>query len=50
MSKHPTPEERDEKVSLPLDPEIALRALLQAKPEDERQDEGETEPEAPEDQ
>jgi hypothetical protein len=35
MSRHPTPEERDEKVALPLDPETALRALLQVKPEED---------------
>lgn len=30
---HPTPAERDERVSLPLDPETALRALLKVDPE-----------------
>lgn len=33
--KHPTREDRDEKVSIPLDPEVALRALLQVDPEAE---------------
>lgn len=35
MAKQPTPEERDERVTLPLDPETALRALLQVDPDDE---------------
>lgn len=34
-ARHPTPEERDERVALPLDPETALRALLRVDPEDE---------------
>jgi len=29
---HPTPEERDERVSLPLDPETAIEAILAAGP------------------
>ncbi len=29
----PTPAERDERVSLPLDPETALRALLKVDPD-----------------
>jgi len=29
---HPTPEQRDERVSLPLDQETALRALLKVDP------------------
>jgi hypothetical protein len=29
---HPTPEQRDERVSLPLDEETALRALLKVDP------------------
>ena len=34
MPRHiPTPEERDERIVLPLDPETALRALLAVKPE-----------------
>ena len=32
---HPTPEERDERVSLPLPPEVAIPALLAVDPEDE---------------
>lgn len=32
---HPTPEERDERVSLPLPPEVAIPALLQVDPESE---------------
>jgi hypothetical protein len=31
--QHPTPAERDERVTMPVDPEAALRALLQVKPE-----------------
>ena len=30
---HPTPEERDERMSLPLPPEVAIPALLQVDPE-----------------
>ncbi len=30
--RQPTPEERDERVPLPLDPETALRALLRVDP------------------
>ena len=43
---HPTPEQRDERVSLPLDQETALRALLKVDPDsepvdaDEDKDEG----------
>jgi len=36
----PTPEDRDEKVSIPLDPEDALRALLAVKPDSESKGEG----------
>src|SRR5438105_3532558 len=32
---HPTPEERDERIAIPLDPEEALRGLLAVKPEPE---------------
>jgi len=32
---HPTPEQRDERVSLPLDEETALRALLAVDPDSE---------------
>ncbi len=32
-ARHPTPEERDERVVLPLDPEAALRALLRVDPD-----------------
>lgn len=32
--RHPTPGERDERVQLPLDPEVALQALLAVKPEE----------------
>jgi len=32
---HPTPEQRDERVSLPLDEETALRALLKVDPDAE---------------
>jgi len=35
MPRHPTPEERDERVVLPLDPEEALRGLLAVKPGDD---------------
>ena len=31
--RQPTPDERDERVVLPLDPETALRALLTVKPD-----------------
>jgi len=39
---HPTPEQRDERVSLPLDQEAALRALLKVDPGSEpvAQDDG----------
>lgn len=33
--RNPTAEERDERVVLPLDPELALRALLKVKPDDD---------------
>ncbi len=33
--KHPTPQERDERVSIPLDPEDALKGLLKVDPEAE---------------
>jgi hypothetical protein len=33
--RDPTPEELDERVELPLDPEEALRALLKVDPESE---------------
>lgn len=33
MSRHPTPAERDERVSIPLPPEEALRGLLAVKPD-----------------
>jgi hypothetical protein len=32
MSRYPTPEERDERVAIPLDPETALEALMAAGP------------------
>ena len=32
---HPKPEERDERVTLPLDPEEAIKALLAVDPDDE---------------
>ncbi len=32
---HPTPEERDERVSLPLDPETAIEAILATGPHSE---------------
>ncbi len=35
VAHHPTPEKRDERIALPLDPETALRALLAVKPDDE---------------
>ena len=34
-TQHPTPEQRDERVSLPLDQETALRALLAVDPDSE---------------
>ncbi len=37
--KHPTPEERDERFTLPLDPEEALRGLLAVKPDEPDDDE-----------
>ena len=42
---HPTPEERDERVSLPLDPETAIEAILATGPhsEDEHASNGEEE-------
>lgn len=33
MQSHPTPEQRDERVSLPLDEDTALRALLKVDPD-----------------
>jgi len=33
--RHPTPEERDERAAIPVDPEEALRGLLAVKPEDD---------------
>ena len=33
--RHPTPDERDERVSIPLDPETALRGLLAVGPDDD---------------
>lgn len=41
MTNKPTPEERDEPVKLPLDPEEALRALLAVDPESEPEEEEE---------
>jgi hypothetical protein len=44
---HPTPEERDERVSLPLPPEVAIPAILATgpHPDDESESEdGSTEP------
>jgi len=35
MTRQPTPKERDERVTLPLDPEEALRALLAVDPDSE---------------
>lgn len=32
--RNPTAEQRDERISLPLDPETALRALLAVDPDD----------------
>lgn len=40
-SPSPTPEERDEPVAIPLDPEDALRALLAVKPDDDEPAEAE---------
>lgn len=37
--RNPTPDERDERIALPLDPEVALRALLQVKPDSDENDE-----------
>lgn len=34
-TRQPTPEERDERLTLPLDPEEALRALLAVDPDSE---------------
>ncbi len=39
-ARQPTPGDRDEHVALPLDPEIALRALLQVDPDAQPVDEG----------
>ncbi len=36
--RNPTPEERDERVALPLDPEDAIRALLAVDPDAEPAD------------
>jgi hypothetical protein len=36
---HPTPEERDERVKLPLDPETAIEAILATGPHPEEDDE-----------
>lgn len=35
MTDQPTPAERDQRVSIPLNPEIALRALLKVDPDSE---------------
>lgn len=43
---HPTPEERDERVSLPLDAETAIAALLQVDPESEPVEEQENQDQA----
>ena len=40
-NQQPTPAERDERVSLPLDPETALRALLKVDPDSEPVDQPE---------
>ncbi len=32
-TQHPAPEDRDERVVLPMDPETALRALLRVNPD-----------------
>lgn len=37
VTRHPTPEERDERVVIPLDLETALRGLLAVKPDEEPQ-------------
>lgn len=39
--KHPSKDQRDERVKLPFDPDDALRALLAVKPEDEPVDDEE---------
>lgn len=36
--RNPTQDERDERVVLPLDPELALRALLKVRPDEDDQD------------
>lgn len=36
---HPTPEERDERVSLPLPPDVAIEAILATGPHREEDDE-----------
>ena len=43
MARNPTPEERDERFTIPLDPETALRGLLAVNPDDEGQDQGDDE-------
>lgn len=47
MPTEPIPQQRDERIALPLDPETALRALLKvdrdAPPVDDDSDEGRTE-------
>ncbi len=40
---HPTPEERDERVSLPLPPEVAISAILAAGPHPDDEDDGQEE-------
>lgn len=35
---HPTPEERDERVSLPLPPEVAIPAILATGPHPDEED------------
>lgn len=39
--RHPTPEERDERVTLPLPPEVAIPAILATGPHPEEDEEGE---------
>lgn len=38
--RHPTPEERDERVSVPLEPSEFIEGVLAVDPDDEDDDEG----------
>jgi len=47
MSHNPTPEERDERFTIPLDPETALRGLLAVDPDDDEDEHDHSEEDQP---